>query len=148
MYHLMHGRLPLPLAAALRWWASEEHMREVAHGYSHRMHLHKPPNSPQFGKRKRQTKHQYKPKATSNMSNSLGMTFFGPSGWTKPRHYHTSPFDKDSSDKVLQELPILFSGLSFAEALGREEDLHGEYHGRWVSPTLWNHLSHDISLVN
>ncbi|KAJ5957825.1 hypothetical protein N7501_012104 [Penicillium viridicatum] len=82
------------------------------------------------------------------MSNSLGMTFFGPSGWTKPRYYHTSPFDKDSSDKVLQELPILFSGLSFAKALGREEDLHGEYHARWVSPTLWNHLSHDISLVD
>ncbi|KAJ5517422.1 hypothetical protein N7527_008982 [Penicillium freii] len=81
------------------------------------------------------------------MSNSLGMTFLGPPVWTKPRYYHTSPFGKDSSYKVRQELPILFSGLSFAEALG-QEDLHGEDHAGWISPTLWNHLPHDMSLMD
>ncbi|OQD96367.1 hypothetical protein PENSOL_c016G00822 [Penicillium solitum] len=64
------------------------------------------------------------------MSNSLGLTFLGPSGWTKPRYYHTSPFDKDSSYKFRQELAKLFAGLSYFEALGREEDLHGEDHAR------------------
>ncbi|KAJ5863357.1 hypothetical protein N7455_007425 [Penicillium solitum] len=67
------------------------------------------------------------------MSNSLGLTFLGPSGWTKPRYYHTSPFDKDSSYKFRQELAKLFAGLSYFEALGREEDLHGEDHASMVN---------------